>query len=388
MAEFLLAEVQDGEELLCRMCVELPTVTAVPPSVREELHDAARRLSVPLGHPAPLPTPPSQAESQVLIGVITPEVTADARARAHRSELFVVDGVGDRATPVPIAGATVLAKDYAQARIELQRMLDRHLVQSPVKADIQIAVPDEFLRTENLHTWRRTPDDPKNPLRFTHDYLIELRRTATWERTEEQSRQLSEHWSALDRMRPGDDAMNWVLCRDARDREELQDALEDAAGMGVWDPPKPDLLYLADINALAVMVWRNNDCADHGLHHPCSGAAFHSALYESFGDQPPTRWSEKIHRVQRRAARNRLTPQAEGYAWRDVIYINERPATTGGGFRWPGRATGRIKGVTYDGASVARVPGGGRAARRMGPRPRTDDLAHLRRRPGADRAAR
>lgn len=322
-AEFLVAEVHEGYAQLRRLCVEFPAVATVSEEVESELGDLASLISDRLNRPVPRRRLESQSASghRTLIGVITAQVTADQRTVPHHAELFRVIGGGEDAMAVAVHGANAEAADFRSAADALRGLLHEQLRNSPVKVALEIALPDEHLGAEEPHRWERAPEDPR---RFSSGYPIDLRRTATWERDDEQRRVHRERWTTLDTSDCAD-GLGWLECGEARSLGELQAYIEDYHGVGVPEPPNADVFRLADLNAMPVLLWRQSRCTDRGHGRQCAGAAFRSALCSSFADLPPTRWAERVDALKRTAAKRALAPEAEGFAWRDIVYLIERP---------------------------------------------------------------
>ena len=321
-AEFLVAEVHEGYPQLRRLCVEFPAVAPVSANVETELADLAELISDRLNRPVPRRRLESWGGLRTLIGVITAQVTVGQSAVAHHAELFRVSGGGgEDAMAVPVQGASAQAADFRSAADALRGLLHEQLSNSPVQVALEIALPDEHLGAEEPHRWLRAADDPR---RFSSGYQIDLRRAATWERDDEQRRVHRERWAQLDAadcLR----GIGWLECHEARSLGELQAYIEDYHGVGVPEPPNADVLRVADLNAIPVLLWRHGSCTDHGLAQQCAGAAFRSALCTSFASLPPTRWAERVDTIKRAAAKHALTPGADGFAWRDIVYLIERP---------------------------------------------------------------
>jgi hypothetical protein len=320
-AEFLVAEVHEGYPQLRRLCVEFPAVATVSEEVESGLGELAELISDRLHRPVPRRRLESWGGRRTLIGVITARVTAAQSAVAHHAELFRVSGGGEDAMAVPVKGANADAADFRAATDELRRLLHEQLRSSPVKVTLEIALPDEHLGAEEPHRWQRADDDPR---RFSSGYQIDLRRTATWERDDEQRRVHRERWEVLDAS-DCDAGLGWLECGEARSPGELQAYIEDYHGVGVPEPPNADVFRVADLNAMPVLLWRHNSCTEHGHGQQCAGASFRSALCTSFASLPPTRWAERVDALKRASAKRALTPEADGFAWRDIVYLIERP---------------------------------------------------------------
>ena len=317
LAEFVFAEFD--VDRLGELCKALAGPEEIPEDIRAELRSLV---------PAPVSRRASPDAVTAFIGVIAEVFTGDQRDSAYTVEVFAKDA--DHEFPERREGGVVPVTGYEPAKAALQRMLDRQLENCMTRATIEVAVPDKFLPTENLHIWRRRPNDERDLREFSAEYLIELRRSETWVRTREQRHWLKERWGMLD----GGSAarskhFSWLPCRDERDLQTVYRSFRGCGGLGKFDPPNAQLLEVTRIYALPLLIWRNNECTGHrnppDPRFPCSGAVFYEHLWANLGELPATRWSTHVAEIQQAYAWNELRPGDLGFEWHDVIYLIERP---------------------------------------------------------------
>jgi hypothetical protein len=311
-----------GRPVLSGFCHAVPGVVAVPSGIVARLVALAGEMDAAAGwHGAPHPIEcgcdSCRIQSAVVIGVITRQERADQRIVPHRAELYVLEG--DEVVPRESRDTP----SYPDARRHLQRMLDEFLGDCPADAEIHIALPDEHLNSEKPFAWPRRPQDADDPRTFGDDYDVILRRSRTWEKNAEQNRKLKKHWDCL---KDGTgEQLCWIHCRDQRDVAALHAQSLHSHAFGVFDPPSPAVLRVAEINAFPLMVWRASDCTDHGRVDPCGGTVFYRALTAGFAHRPATAWPAGIARARTGPTRGQGGHADSRYAWRDVVCLQERP---------------------------------------------------------------
>lgn len=321
LAELIFAE-HDDPETLALLYANLAAI----PGASAELEDLA------LGATGGLV---STGRLVSLVGVISEQPSAQQDGQAYLAELFTIwkrprpDRPEEETGPArPERGYRAQAAGFPAAKAALQALIDRYLANSEDTVElIEIALPDDQLGAEKLHSWQRNPRNAHDPRMLREFGRLQLRRTATWPRYAEQRKILRDHWRSLERATDADHGLFWLHCRDNPGAARLHQSLLSRHGVGVLVPPSQALLdQLAEFDPRPVLVWRRCECAEHDATAPeCPGSRFRAALGHSFRSLPANSWFASVDRVQTAVSESALEPADEGAGWAEIVYVLERP---------------------------------------------------------------
>ncbi|GAB2708944.1 S1 family peptidase [Nocardia thraciensis] len=330
VAEYVGTESQNREFDLARFCALAPNHLPSDSAVAEGLRRIPKKIIPPRDYPEferlfLAPRPASVAVTR-LFGVILAEEGPRADERTPVPYRFeVARKFGDQEI-IPL-GQEGRYPGYGHAKDALKSALHRHLsnINAPRDAvEIVVALPDEHLTEEPLYEWLRPDERP-----FGSKFAMRLRRSCTWEKSDEQLVELEERWNRL-RQRASDGLL-WLRCDDPRAERlaTLQElfAPDDAAdgphdALGVTEPPTTHVLTASATNALPVTLWRNERCPAHpGCGAECAGSAFRARLTRRLGGRSPVDWHDQIWRAQRA----REESEERDRFWRKVVYIVDIP---------------------------------------------------------------
>ncbi|MFI5716185.1 serine protease [Nocardia sp. NPDC051750] len=347
LVEYIGTESTNWKMELSRFCKLAPGFLLLPPDVVHGLDELPRKILLPWEYPKfeksmtatrpeseQLASPahpeleqpvaaahPESFEMTTLFGVIVPDEGPRLDSRApipHRYELAVKTGRREIISPK----SEGRFDSYERAKQELKRALDSKLgeiAKPPEAVEIVVALPDDHLTDDPLYEWRRSKERPFS--KFT----MRLRRSSTWEKTNEEVAELQERWDRLEQS--ASDGMIWFGCRDARaqDLRTVQDLFvprRPPDGVGVSQPPTVAVLTAAGSNALPVTVWHTSGCAEHpDGGEVCDGTSFRADMSARIDEQSPVDWYAAIWREQRDHAGSADRDEF----WRKIVCIIDRP---------------------------------------------------------------
>ncbi|MFD6399524.1 serine protease [Nocardia sp. NPDC060249] len=333
LAEYVAIEAPGDDGLNLARCAWLIGNRAAADPDREAIVAIARRaagrrfvnldrsMRNRFGRLAPKPPRPGGVPI-TLFAIITPDETPGTPAgseQGHRYEIHRRTGDGDI---IGVRSATSMPS-FTAAKAAVKVALDdqlQHLDADGAEIEIVVALPDEYLTADLLCRWLR-PDE--RPFR---QFMMRLRRSATWEKPAEQIRELEQRWN---RLRAGG-ALAWLACADDRSGDlRALHALVEADGLdvpvdalGIAEPPTPAVFAAAGANALPVLIWRDESCPDRSPGHlDCGGPPFVDRLVTELGDSGWIDGHPVVWREQCRSAK----AQRDNDFWLRVGYVLDIP---------------------------------------------------------------